>query len=92
MARKSVLQARKSYAVTNLQCDRAFDGAEILPAEFVAAAIAFLQCDRAFDGTEISQTYSHHSAQDALQCDRAFDGAEISCCEAAYDQGLIPSM
>ncbi|MCS1407278.1 MAG: hypothetical protein M2R45_00435 [Verrucomicrobia subdivision 3 bacterium] len=61
-----------------LQCDRAFDGAEISYAFPLASSSPRLQCDRAFDGAEMSSRVSAAPGMKHLQCDRAFDGAEMS--------------
>ncbi len=60
-----------------LQCDRAFDGAEMHTRCIPAPPPTELQCDRAFDGAEMWGAAIDLDADDKLQCDRAFDGAEI---------------
>ncbi|MCS1407280.1 MAG: hypothetical protein M2R45_00437 [Verrucomicrobia subdivision 3 bacterium] len=41
------------HSVDSLQCDRAFDGAEMLILSVTGNRERRLQCDRAFDGAEI---------------------------------------
>ncbi len=53
MARKFIFDDPATINAIVLQCDRAFDGAEIMDKETGAAPLVKLQCDRAFDGAEM---------------------------------------